>query len=359
MRDVRGFLRGESSFPRLISGVGILLGLILFGELLVLGVDSSYDGFRAGAITSIPFIVGLVYAGRWLDRSDIPVERYDRIARWSIAVCLGTTLLIGWINLTVQSLSLELVVGTIRWSGALGASVGLVIGVLQVRAIQGAIEAERARSRLQETEREREQLEEFTRVVSHDLRNPLDVAHGRLALAREECESEHLDHTEAALERMQELIEDLLTLARTGTEVRDPEPVDLAGLVEESRRNVVLADATVVTEIDRRIRADRGRLQQLLENLLGNAVEHGGSDVTITVGELEDGFYIEDDGPGIPEADRDDVFEAGYSTTGDGTGFGLSIVEQVATAHGWEVRVTEGPTGGARFEIRGVHTNEG
>jgi len=73
--------------------------------------------------------------------------------------------------------------------------------------------------------------------------------------------------------------------------------------------------------------------------------------VTVTVGTLPDGFYIEDDGPGIPADEREDVFDAGYSTTEDGTGFGLSIVEEIADAHGWEIRAAEGSNGGVRFEI--------
>jgi len=76
--------------------------------------------------------------------------------------------------------------------------------------------------------------------------------------------------------------------------------------------------------------------------------------VTITVGDLSDGFYLEDDGPGIPESEHDTVFDAGYTTSEDGTGFGLSIVERVAEAHGWEIRVGESEAGGARFEVTGV-----
>lgn len=104
----------------------------------------------------------------------------------------------------------------------------------------------------------------------------------------------------------------------------------------------------------RSVRADRSRLRQLVANLLRNAVAHGGETVTITVGELDEGFYVEDDGPGIPQKTLDTVFEGGYSTSEDGTGFGLSIVKQVAEAHGWTVGVTEGANGGARFEITGV-----
>ena len=69
-----------------------------------------------------------------------------------------------------------------------------------------------------------------------------------------------------------------------------------------------------------------------------------------------DGFYVEDDGPGIPEGERERVFEDGYSTVEGGTGFGLNIVREIARAHGWEVRVTESAAGGARFEISGVES---
>jgi len=211
-------------------------------------------------------------------------------------------------------------------------------------------------SERKELERETERLEKFTGIVSHDLRNPLTVAEGQLELAREECDSEHLDAVANAHDRMNALIEDLLMLAREGGRVRDTTAVDLAELSENCWRNVETANATVRTSVDRTIKADRSRLAQLLENLIRNAVEHGGDDVRVTVGTLADGegFYVEDDGPGIPEDERDNVFDAGYSTTSDGTGFGLSIVKQVADAHGWTIRVSEGSNGGARFEIIGI-----
>jgi len=98
-------------------------------------------------------------------------------------------------------------------------------------------------------------------------------------------------------------------------------------------------------------------VRQLLENLLSNAVDHGGDGVTVTVGECAGGFYVADDGPGIPEAERDRVFQSGYSTADDGTGFGLAIVAEVAEAHGWSVAVTESDEGGARFEITDVGTD--
>jgi len=234
----------------------------------------------------------------------------------------------------------------------------LVFGTILARSITAALEqverTEQVRARERDLARQNERLEEFASVVSHDLRNPLTVAEGRLELAREECDSDQLDEVRRAHERMSALIDDLLTLARDGEAVGEFESVDLGTLVEGCWQSVDGADATLVTESDATIRADGSRLQQLVENLMRNAIEHGGEDVTVTVGALNDGFYVEDDGTGISESDRDAVFEAGYSTTGDGTGFGLSIVERVADAHGWAVRVTDGADGGARFEITGV-----
>lgn len=203
-------------------------------------------------------------------------------------------------------------------------------------------------------EQQNERLEAFANTVSHDLRNPLNVADGRLELAREESDNEHLAAVADAHDRMAALIEDLLVLARSGEAVGELEAVAVANLVKECWRNVATAEATLEPAIDREIRADRGRLQQLFENLTRNAVEHGGESVTVIVGTLDDGFYIEDDGSGISEDGRDKVFDAGYSTDNDGTGFGLSIVQRIVDAHGWDIRVTDGSSGGARFEITGV-----
>jgi signal transduction histidine kinase len=215
------------------------------------------------------------------------------------------------------------------------------------------------REREKELQRQNERLEEFTSVVSHDLRNPLNVADGRLELAQAECASEHLEHAAQALDRMDALIEDLLTLARDGQDSTDLQPLDLTAIVESCWANVETGDATLVTDSDRTLYADRSRLKQVVENLVRNAIEHGGPDATVTVGELDDGFYIEDDGPGIPEADREAVFKPGYSTDKTGTGFGLSIVERVVEAHSWDIHVLDGSGGGARFEITGVEFTAG
>jgi PAS domain S-box-containing protein len=199
-----------------------------------------------------------------------------------------------------------------------------------------------------------DQLDQFASVASHDLRNPLNVAEGHLELARSECDSDHLDVVSKAHGRMDDLIDDLLTLAREGKEIGKSEPIDLGTFVPQCWENVDTPEATLAVEAGRTVQADRSRLKQLIENLMRNAIEHNSGAVTVTVGGLDDGFYVEDDGVGIPAADREEVFKTGFSTSDDGTGFGLAIVERIAHAHGWEVLVTDGSEGGVRFEIRGV-----
>ncbi|MDF9745275.1 histidine kinase N-terminal 7TM domain-containing protein [Natrinema salsiterrestre] len=207
-------------------------------------------------------------------------------------------------------------------------------------------------------ERKTEQLERFAGVLSHDLRNPVSVALGYAELEQENRESEHLQKAIGALERIDETIEDLLMLSREGEAIDDPEPVPLRSVVEEAWTTSETKTAALKVEIGdgTRVRADASRLRTLLENLFRNAAEHGGE--TVRVGSLEDGFFVEDDGPGIPVDERETVFEYGRTTREEGTGFGLAIVRSIATAHGWSIAATEGRDGGARFEISGAEYAE-
>ncbi|WP_251328562.1 PAS domain S-box protein [Haloplanus pelagicus] len=207
-----------------------------------------------------------------------------------------------------------------------------------------------------ELERKNDRLEDFANIISHDLRNPLNVAMGRVEIAHREREIECLETAKSSLERMEEMIGDLLALTRAGESVEETNRVSLDSIVEGCWRNVDTREATLEASVEMTIYADKSRLRHVLENLFRNAIEHGGSDVTIRVGLLSNdtGFYVEDNGPGISPEDRDNVFEQGYSTTEDGTGFGLSIVKEIVEAHGWDITVTDGTNGGARFGISGV-----
>jgi len=213
-------------------------------------------------------------------------------------------------------------------------------------------------ARKQELEAENDRLGEFAGTVSHDLRNPLETAKNRLEAAMHETDNEHLQHVVSAHDRMDEIIDTYLLLARDDVPSADVEPVSLAGTVEDCWESVRFPSATLVLDTDRTVRAHPTLLQQVFENLLHNALEHCGSDVTVTVADTENGFYVADDGPGVPEEETDKAFDAGYSTADGGAGFGLYIVERIADAHGWDVHVTELSDGGIRVEVTDVEFQE-
>jgi len=210
-------------------------------------------------------------------------------------------------------------------------------------------------------------------MISHDLRNPLDVAQAHLRAAQETGDAEHFEAVDRAHDRMMRIIQDVLTLARGDSVVDPSETISLEDTVAAAWQTVDTERAELrVPDTLPEVTADPDRLRRLFENLFRNAVEHGSTETTpdgredaraqntptdsgaviIRVGALdEDGFYIADDGPGIPEHERELVFEPGYTAGGSGTGLGLAIVQQIVEAHGWELLLDLSESGGARFEI--------
>jgi PAS domain S-box-containing protein len=230
----------------------------------------------------------------------------------------------------------------------------------RVALIHDVTEREKRKQKLErrteELKRQNDQLDSFASIVSHDLRNPINVASGRLEIIETKTDGaeESIAETEAALERMEDIINDVLTLARLGQTLDETEPVALRQVAQEAWDHVDTKDATFQNDLDLTVEGSESRLLQAFENLFRNAIEHGRDDVTITAGECDGAFFVEDDGPGIPAEHRDEVLREGFTTNEDGTGFGLSIVTTIVDAHGWGVTVTESNEGGARFEMTGV-----
>jgi PAS domain S-box-containing protein len=205
-----------------------------------------------------------------------------------------------------------------------------------------------------ELEEKNRQLESFASVLSHDIRSPLAVATGFLELTHETGDLSYLDKVERSHERIEELVDTLLVLARKGRMIGSLEPVDVAAVAREAWGQTETDDATLDVGDVGEVEADPVRLKQVFENLFRNAVQHVGDDVTVRVRPLdgEPGFAVEDDGPGIPAEKREELLRPGHESAGGGFGLGLSIVAAVAEGHGWELRSVEGSDGGARFEFR-------
>jgi signal transduction histidine kinase len=197
-----------------------------------------------------------------------------------------------------------------------------------------------------------EQLETVIDILSHDLRNPLNVIAGYVdVLAAVVGERREISTIRQAVVRITEISEVLFAFSRSGA-LTEVAPVRLADVARTAWETVATADATLTVEGSRQLIGDRRLLLLLFEHLFRNAVEHAGSACTVRVGALPDGFYVEDDGPGIPEAVRTEAIGARYSTTG-AVGLGLSIVQTIARAHDTELAIGTAGTGGARFELTG------
>ncbi|WP_440763724.1 sensor histidine kinase [Natronorubrum sp. DTA7] len=253
------------------------------------------------------------------------------------------------------------------------------------------------------TEAQIEQLDTFASTVSHDLRSPLTVIQGWVEATEQSANIEYLRKVYPAVDRMQQLLDDVLATARSGQVIGNVEPISLETVTRTAWDQLETGSHELVVETDAVARADQERLQAVFENLFRNSVEHGSTSpasqtpedpadhgstdptetggsaasaspesvtsgspsassggLTITVGDISDangnpvGFYVEDDGCGIPESDRESIFETGFTTASLGTGFGLSIVQSIVSAHDWSTDLAESEAGGARFEIANV-----
>ena len=230
-----------------------------------------------------------------------------------------------------------------------GQRVGTVHTVREVTA-QHERQAE-IRRRQEQLRRQNEFLERFSSMVSHDLRNPLGLAQTYAEFAADSGDEDDYEAVEEALDRMNVMIDNLLTFAQMGGSIAETETITVGNLATDAWGSIETDDATLDVLDSRPTECDHRSLLHVFENLFRNAVEHNDGPITIRVDTFAGGFFIADDGRGIPSDEREAIFEHGYTTADSGTGIGLAIVRDVVEAHGWEIHVTDSETGGARFEI--------
>jgi signal transduction histidine kinase len=204
----------------------------------------------------------------------------------------------------------------------------------------------------------------FVSDAGHELRTPITIIRGHLELLGDDPQErqETIELVSDELDRMTRFVEDLLTLAKAErSDFLRLEDVDLDLLTEE-----LMAKASALAPRDwtlerigaGTLRADRQRLTQAVMSLANNAVQHTAEGARIGLGsELHDGrarLWVSDDGPGIPLADQERIFDrfaqAGVRRT-DGTGLGLAIVRAIAEAHGGDVVLRSAPGQGSTFTL--------
>ncbi|AOW79682.1 multi-sensor signal transduction histidine kinase [Halodesulfurarchaeum formicicum] len=322
--------------------VGSGIGLTALSELVFFVYGNANPGIRVLELL-LPMAVGigLIWVGFQ--------SRQHGFSSWQIAV-LGLSVLLGMGVFVVIATYMRLLLSLEQPLPA--KPLYLLLNAMAIGAVLNFVYAYqylKIRDRADRLAVRRDRLVGVISLVSHDIRNPLTVAKGYADMA-----GEHAAPLVEALERIETMVQELLALAHSTQSTAALEPVAVAAIARESWGVVETeaADLEIATETE--VLAEPDQLRHLFENLFRNAIEHGGTAVTVTVGDFAGGFYVADDGPGIPESDRETAFEPGYTTAESGTGLGLNIVQEICVAHDWDVAVTESRAGGARFEFDGV-----
>jgi len=225
-------------------------------------------------------------------------------------------------------------------------------GATEVRQAASAFMSMRDR-----IQRQIQQRTEMLAGVSHDLRTPLTRMKLQLAMLEESPEIDELNSDVAAMESM---IEGYLNFAR-GEGSEAPVPTDarqlIGELVHEARRNGI----AISLEMDEAVELPlaRSAIKRALTNLIDNAARHG---KTVAVTGQRNGsilqITVDDDGPGIPEEMREEVFRPFFrldqsrNVATGGTGLGLSIARDIVRSHGGDIILGDSPLGGLRATVR-------
>lgn len=194
-------------------------------------------------------------------------------------------------------------------------------------------------------------LETYTQSFSHELRNHLQTAKAELQAESED--EEQFDHVLDVLERIERLNQDALLLTQQSIDEERLSSHSLTTIVEDVQTRMPQMTDRVEIQASTSIIAHRPLVELLLENLFRNSLDHAGATAEIHIGVLEDGFFVEDTGDGLPDVPIHSLFEWQMSVDGN-SGIGLAIVKQITDLHGWDITATESADGGARFEITGI-----
>lgn len=362
----RGEVNRYSFLPPAIGAVVVLLLLfeILLGFREPIGfppVSSSVLGvpflnvYLLTTITSVACTLTVFLASYWYIRH-LPSARHEQVSEWTVGGVLFFTLLVGSIGLFLFDGALGKV-ASVRWSISIGSAIGVVTGIFNARAIQQAIENERLQT--QAVEQRRELLAYLNSLLRHEVLNSVQVITGhadliKQAYADEQDGHHHIETIERNAEELESIIVDVRELINSTHGDTELERVDICDLLQSELdklegRFKQRVDWETDMPAEAYVRVDP-LAPQLFSNLLNNAVEHNTSEVARIRVDVETTAEeviarIEDNGPGIPAEEEDELFDDTVGKSLD-HGLGLLIVRQLAHRYGGDVELTEtGPQG--------------
>lgn len=356
---------GNNLIPRVISGLGLCLAFVILTEAVYVSVVSNPLGtvWVAGLVTSLPFTVAIIYAGRWLKDSFVPASRYKRVGQWCLGGLATFVLMNISIMITMQPESFLRLVSWGRWATTLGAGVGLLVGVFEARSIEQAVRAERERVRAKEAEAKEDLLSYLNATLRHEVLNTASIiiGHANLALSDYEDKETVTDSVETIKSHTQEMeavIEDVRLLLQATSNEADTQAIDVTDLLvkEIDTLRATHEEVTIETSLPEHAFAQANKpLRRAFANILWNAVEHNDSDsplIEVAINQEPEATIIRiaDNGPGIPDSELDTIFEQEIRHDAN-HGLGLSLTQTLMNSYGGTLEVTETGPDGTEFKL--------
>ncbi|MXR21713.1 sensor histidine kinase [Halobacterium bonnevillei] len=363
-------LQSESPVPERLVWTSVALTLLVVGEVAV-RVTTVWSApqvvlngeFVIGVVTTAPFVAGIGYAGYWLAASDVDAPRHRRVWWWLLIGAAASLLLNLAILAVVPVSSGLLAVGWLRWAVAVGGGIGVGVGITEARAIQKALEAERSAVRAEQLAVQRDLLDYLNSLLRHEVLNATNVisGYGSLLMAEHDEGTPGYEYSETITRKSDEVttvIEDVRVLLHATEGRRTTEPVDVVDVLDSELEKLADLDPAVVVDLDApdsvTVPAD-ALLPRVFGNLLSNAVVHNDSTpprVSVTVETSEDTVVVDvaDNGPGIPDAEAETLFERPVERTAE-HGLGLYLVGQLVDHYGGRVQLLDTGPDGSVFRV--------
>ena len=352
----------SSSAPVAVAAFGaVLFAADLGAALVLLGPNGiATVGGVVGRLVAALFCGGIVAGGHWLGRSDLQASRHPRVVGWVAAAAAGFLTL----NLVIMSfIPAPTTHENVAWAlfalyvGGVG---GLVVGLVEGRAVERAVAAERALVETERAESQRRRLEYLNGLLRHEVLNNAGIVRGYAELLLEEEElpasaRASVDVIRRQSDEMTGVIKDVRTLVQAADIAEATEPVDVTAALKDELAALQATHPAAETDLQvdgaPYVAAD-DLLSRAFSNLLSNAVEHNPADdptvsVTVTTAPERVRIVVADDGPGVPAAKRAELFEPGE---GD-HGFGLHLVQMLVRRYGGEVELSETGSDGSVFAV--------
>lgn len=351
---------GATNGPRLLVGLGYLFVLAIVGEWVLMEAFRPAEPLTNDYAFTLLFnglpALGISYGGYWLRRSDIEPDQYRRVVRW----CLGGLVVFCSLNLVMIAIwpaeGFRANLGWARGTAVFGAVGGLLVGGIEARTVRRARVAEREIAHTRHVESQRRWLGYLNSLLRHEVLNTANVIEGYSELLIEEDPDElaadRLEVIRRQSRNLTEVIDDVRVLLKATEEPDELEAVNLSAVLAdrlaEVRARYPRVDVRTAVPDDVFVRAD-DLLPRVFSNLLHNAVEHHDGDrptVSVSVETTDETAVVTvaDDGPGVPEAKRDAIFEGDVRSSNHG--LGLYLVRTLAERYDGTVELREtGPEG--------------